>query len=738
MLTIGRTIWQHPSVQKEIKSWFNRFFYWPYTPTSDWHDFIQDLQKKFREQTPALAQHLQRELSHVIKSMGVELLAWLNHVKRMNNEYYRRLCRSYWETIDCPSSIHWTCHGRIDVRKTVEESWLKQPREHQLCATYHMAVRYGIDEVKIHQLWNSMSELQKWCYNGLNKEEYAVNVYYEKHRENKLDRLKDDIEANKSSFRTRILYNDRLNVEENVFLIFLAEGYTGPAELIWSRLDELARDRVLEDAAILAFDSWRLPVRNYDDFMSRQWADFSIFLISRMNIQQKLTFVGLASDLLRMFATSWPWNQFFPQVFEELWTLFGNDGNYESLLFHIAKAFLSEDVKVGYKAEDSKYQKIFQWCWRRLPSEVKLQLKWNLSLTLSVFIEARDMSTARLILKSPEVVDKKVQLLNFSKYLFEEMLVNNEWELLDKFMNDHFEDDGEKNTFKKSLMPHVKFILKGRFDLAEKCLDWQCTNEKEKNEVKMSIDYREFWESSNWYVRKFHVKAFLNWQCKSLKKGRNTMVNLDCKFARDTIYKLWIRWKSNVQEGKDKSTDFFEWFVKLENEIKLLKRERKIRETLITLLVEAMLNQNYYDIVDHLKCWCTLTVEEVKLVREMILCSSKIPICRHYIEAGEIQVSRGFLQWIENDEEKMKFVNHFVSNKGSTSCYRFIANDRSIQNKKKSKFQDFINCWIRPLEKGALSQFKRGVGFQAKKCKYKQPKDCKNYEIFQSLLNEMV
>lgn len=742
MISKAVSLWQQPDIKNETREFFredmgNEGLDRGTSNEEKWHNITKSVLKQLESQISpmVLPPILNAELIHVVRSIGEKIYNWYEYLCKHIGPNDKQPVTNYIE------KIYWTYYGTIDEVKILKSFWLDNPRV-DVAKVYNLACEYALEE-NVGNLWEQISgEIQEKCYEDIYKVyERQILAYWECYRDGDLPQLIGYLETEirnsggTATYYNR-LYNKQHSVAENMFRLSMYVGYSKAVEYFWCKLNEEEKERNIVGSIPTSIKRYDQCGANGKHYKQEKHVEICAFLLGQMEAGHKKELyeaetIGGAMDsfgeqdpgcrygILRMLLSALPWQEFFIPTLEEMWGVLEEDGHTGVELLSLVATHMKKDHELGYIVENGEYQRILHAVWHKIPEHLKTKIaEDNSALNLICdLLDIWDLTSIKLIINAPEMIQKREKLIESGYTRYVKLIEEDKYELLDQFIAEILNSDEEKKFFKQKIDIWDYFIRGGQYELANKLLDWQCSTEKEKQELKGRMNYAELCQDFIQQDKYELADKVLAWQFDAEDARRSSKDSFkNNKFSSDYIYKLWAVRKEDAEVAKEKSAKFLHWFLNSEEEIAWFKQEKLIKnDQLEKVLCHSFVGYNHFEIIEDFLGWCLLSQEEIQQIKQVVVDKRIWQNCKYDIANGLVDSAETFVKWAFDEEAKRKdFVRQFMtSDDGTRSCHALIAqasdtrpmygnagNDqaRPTLEEKLNIFTKFINFWIKPLE----------------------------------------
>ncbi|KAG8192653.1 hypothetical protein JTE90_009684 [Oedothorax gibbosus] len=291
-----------------------------------------------------------------------------------------------------PDEFFWTPQGTIDKKKTAEA--LIKDESLDITKRYKLACIYCLKS-DVDGLWNNIPEDQKKSFysekdpGDVRQQGLVVLWTYDIKKEvTKLD--------NMIAKRWR-----KCTPYQYAFEYAALGGNKAATEHFLQKLTPKEREESLVRTAGYVAKKRCGSVSNRTDFPKEHYTDVLCFLLSQMDGRQQIeVFKSYSSEVLECFL-DWPWQSFFMETAEHMWTFLPKDG-YDYLL-----GVIIDKVVDGYR--DCNYQKLFGEFWQQSPISYKRYVinECTDGSLLSNLFEVEDRENITLIVKDATLTEKE-------------------------------------------------------------------------------------------------------------------------------------------------------------------------------------------------------------------------------------------------------------------------------------------------------------------------------------------
>lgn len=428
-------------------------------------------------------------------------------------------------------------------------------------------------------------------------------------------------------FKDLVFFEKKKKANAHMFSLSFWQENDVAVKYYWGLLSFKEKNDLVVSTAVQ-----RLPSGNfYSDMCGEEImnSDILIFLLAEMSENQRECFFNhekvrihmedSSGCFLIMFFDSLIWEELFFPTFEVL-KLYFDKHLYYYTFGKIAGKMMLENIsdnmtltnlkdKIGYDSEKTIYHRMFVTLFEEMKSKLsnevsKLGLGFGQNLSLmEKFFDLFNIPILKLLMDF-EVDDnyrKKIlnpYEVNKTSVILIKLVFENEFELLDKFVEAVLKSDKEKDRFKKSFRYTEDFITGDKMDVLDNLLDWQSKSTEEKRKLKykaitqldlMGICAKLYFKKRNFYLARKVIKwGFSDEQNRQdyLKKYKKNNVEWLSEIWRDCPKKNLD--KQKIKEAKRKTLKFLKFFLETDEEVKRFKEEKLIKIKVVKNFVRYM------------------------------------------------------------------------------------------------------------------------------------------------------
>lgn len=762
ILNIAISLWERPDVKSKVKEFFilcARERSRESRMLSKWYDLTKEvLQQLERDVLPAI---LYRELLHVSKEIGKKIYGWYWRIERENMVQYGKV----GQALEYVDQIYWTQQGTVDAVRIIQSSWIGNANL-SVSTIYNFACKYALEEC-INSLWTQIPQATQDRDYGDIYRYYTRHIlaYWQCLRNDEMTELIWRFERYSygklgysvlfnNSFH--YLYNPHHSIEENMCRLSMFAGYSNAVKYFWNKLNNEERDRNIVSGTRILIQQY--AYYKYErHYTKERYVEICVFLMSKMAVhhQEELfnkKIITLIDDsfeksiqycIVEMLLFTWPWQEFLMPTLDKIWLYLEND---TSIVYGILQAItskMSQDCALGFVIEDSQYRSILHQVWNRIPVKIKRKIALDhsdnsLVALMHDLFDIWDLSSIKLVVSAQEMAPRKKELIDSGSKKYAELIKEDQYELLDQFIDQILVSEEEKKSFKKGIDILDDLIKCDQYYLADKLLNWQCSANEEKGILKSKVDnialIRGFIISSKYEL----VDKFLSWRFSTEEERKVCKKTVqEDKCVREHIYKLWAAQKKDVSAALENSNKFLYWLLASEEEITSFKQDYlSNNEELEAALCDTFIGYNAFEVIEDFLTWCMLPQEVIHTLKCKVVGKTLLQNCERCIERGLLDDAEQFVRWAFDHEAEMKgFIREFImSDNGIASCNTFIRLEERVE-----KFNEFINFWIKPL--GNIDEFKGKLRFYRhnhhEEDDYFYIRHIENYTIFENLLDNL-
>lgn len=345
-----------------------------------------------------IPQPLKEKGIHFIKPIGLQIFNWL--------QYH---CSDLYLLVQLPAEFSWTPQGAIN-RKTTAEMIIKDENI-DLCTRYKLACIYCLEDY-IHKLWNIMPEYHR---------KYFLNQGF----------LNMTSQKNEVYFWSLKMKQEMLYVSyKTLFETSALDGNKVAAEFFLKKLTPREREQSLFNVANRVTNS-----------------DIFIYLLSQLKEEQQIEVFKNNSSIVVQSFTHWPFQSFFIAIIESgMWKFLSKDVYPQVLQFLIQKICDGD--------QDWDYKKLFMEFWPESPfalNKFDTDEFNNKGLeSLLYHIHQKDKEIVKFTLENVTLtVKKKLIYCNWMKFVFQTLILDEKWIILELFLRECLPSEDEMAKFKE-------------------------------------------------------------------------------------------------------------------------------------------------------------------------------------------------------------------------------------------------------------------------------------------------
>ncbi|XP_014291006.1 uncharacterized protein [Halyomorpha halys] len=752
-------LWEQPHIKTKTRQFFLEEYSPGIYPTSP----QKEIDRKWSNLTKEVLNQL--DLRVLPKGIDTELIYVIRVIGGKIHNWYVYVIGHLGYNVDYAQQIYWSPYGNIDQVRIFKSFWLENSslstgnKGVDISNLFKLACNYVAEE-HINNLWQQVpGEIKQSTFHAGTvyvDNKFHIIAYWLFYICGELHFLTRFLKT--ISRGHEVIYDHNHSGEENMFRLSVKIGYEVAAKYFWNKLNGEERDRNLMSSVFTA-------IKEYGDVDMDQvignhkrerYVDIFTFLINQirkdrkeMLFEEKLSTVMMYKrnnthiriGVFKMFLSHWPYQEFFIPALERMWNSL-NYHDYQYILHEIVSKIIDEH-ELGYVIENSRYQIILHETWTKSPVHFKLEIDKMGSINIiDKLLDIWDMSSVKLIVNDQDIVQRRQELIYKRYKKYNNLIIENKYDILDQFMLEILVSEEEKKNFKQKIDIWDYFIKEGQYDLADKLLDWQSDSPEERQIIKNRIDHisicRCFIKEHKYEL----ADKFLNWQFTRKEDIKNCKNSFKTdKFSCDMIYKLWATFKEDIEIVKTQSLNFFNWFLDSEEEIALFKKEQLVNENLEDVLCDSFILRYFFEIVEEFLDWCLLSKEEIQRLKRVAVHRTIFRMCEYNLSHDRLDRAVIIVKWAFNREDKRhEFIKEFMLSDYGLRSYdgiiKSVSDKDSCRSKftkeeKIEKFKKFIDFWIRPIRN--LNELKKKLNTSIN-FYYFGKERTNNHNIFMNLL----
>ncbi|XP_034946368.1 uncharacterized protein [Chelonus insularis] len=485
-----------------------------------------------------LPSKLKGEFIYIVKEIGKKIFNWFKYILYENNLKHE-------ETLNYINKIYWTPYGTVDEVETFRLSWLENSNL-SITKVYNNACKYALKK-EIDHLWQNISKLRQ--INFINENEgydQQLSAYWKYIRDGDVSFLKKCFDKSPlylilENFYDISYYDDNCSPEENMLKLSVQQGNRIATKYFWEKLTEDEKNRSVINYARIAVIYYIHSEHEKDvfNYKNENYVEICIFLINQMTKDQKKLFLNEASGslildklvykqtavksiVLRMLLLVWPWQELLTSVLNEMFENLQLDSRIVQMCLDVIINKMVEHHMLGHSVRNSRYQRIFHEVWLIIPGSMKQKIiqdhpKCDFICRL---LDIWDLSSIKLIINDPEIAAVRDQYLESGHKRYRWLIINDQYERLDQFIEEVLRSEKEKKYFKKKIIIRDYQILDDKFHLVDTVLHWQWNKPENMHYVKSVIDHINLCELFIKTHRCDLADKFLNWTCETEEEKR--------------------------------------------------------------------------------------------------------------------------------------------------------------------------------------------------------------------------
>lgn len=574
-------------------------------------------------------------LVHIVKSMGKKIFHWAEYLQRN----FRLKVRN-------PDAIYWTSVGTIDQKKIFQKSV-----SNMLIKNFYEVCDMASRCAQLEFIESHSAEIKE----HLVKHKSSSNADHLKTHKLIVRTL---IHVNKSFQEDLNLTDDIVDSDEEseltkLFDLAVTTGSDIAVKYYWNKMNVIDQEGNILNCWEKCFKLYKASPYE-QNYMQEKYVEILIFLMSKMSEDQikKILVLDKKCKILIMFLTVWPAQHFFISVFSHV-----KDSLTGSQYIKILSETLNHLVSFAdseLNAHENFYYKFFKVVWHSFTSSLKDafcafiikplkeiekpgpnvfesdngRIKPSFKMIMIQLFRIFHLEGLKLIINDQHLVNERDLLINVGVFKFKELVRQENYEMLNRFMLGVFDSyEGEEN-FKLKFNFYEDLIIDDKLDAVQKLLIWQSNSEDERLKLlKSGVSFEEMCEKLIKYGKCNVAEKFLRWVLKNeeVEDLKNKFKSEN--FVKETIYYFWKnRYELNSKEKILKnSDDFLNWILNSKDDVDLFKQEKLFASYECVSLYFKNLNEEY-KILSEKKKWfqqfllyCNLTEEKISEVKKNVI-----------------------------------------------------------------------------------------------------------------------
>lgn len=710
----ARSLWEEPLIKVKVFEACDSRSY-----ESDYNDYNRE--KEMKAVTKMLVDEVYKKnlpesicinVVHIIKSMGKKILFWAEYLKEEMHLKIRH-----------PDAIYWTNIGIIDQTKIFQKcvSDMLTKETYAVCDMACRCAQVEFIESNFEEIKTFFSD-SRFNY-GLHSHFIASTLLH-------VGKSSEDFKWSKNQI------NPENQPElKNLLRLSIEKGCDVAVKHYFEKMNVIDQEDSIISSAVKCvemYTNWRNRSKNH---IKEKLVEILIFFVSKMSenqIQEFLT--SRKSSVFLMFMSVWPIQEFFIPLFNlvkdsltgvECVEILGNILELMKPEFYpqiklvnsigvfnvLMISGLQESFNVQLTAADNFYFDTFKVFWHSFTKSCKIELTsdnhlWNtekfceiIKLLFGVF----DLKLLKLVINDKILENQRDEFIKKGNSKFKTLVFEENFDLLDKFIEEIFCTDVEKENFKLSLNFYDDLISCKKFDVVEKLITWQLnSNEDRLKFINSRIDCKSVCQKlieDNQYE---DVDLFLSWVYK-IEEEKENFKNIfrSDDYIREKVYDLWINnFLTFNKQHENRCNSFLKWILESEDSINQFKKEKLLFNSICveTFCRKLWLKEERHylfgppydcEILEQFSTFCDLTTEKIARLKKTLRKNIGKMFLSYHDEKIDFSVLEYLVNWASNsDVQKRGAIKKLIKSVGIVTLWDGI----SFANR--NDLIQFYNEWI--------------------------------------------